>query len=99
MMLLLQKLRPQLIDRQTMGQQALAALSCIIAGIGIGGVPDAGLISLTIVLATVGLPQEIVPLLMAVDWLLSRCRAMTNVISDMTLAATIDGKLGQEGSG
>jgi Na+/H+-dicarboxylate symporter len=36
---------------------------------------------------------------MAVDWLLSRCRAMTNVISDMTLAATIDGKLGQEGSG
>ena len=83
----------------TLGQQALAALSCIIAGIGIGGVPDAGLISLTIVLATVGLPQEIVPLLMAVDWLLSRCRAMTNVISDMTLAATIDGKLGQEGSG
>lgn len=75
----------------TIGQQALAALSCIIAGIGIGGVPDAGLISLTIVLATVGLPQEIVPLLMAVDWLLSRSRAMTNVISDMALAATIDG--------
>jgi Na+/H+-dicarboxylate symporter len=76
----------------SLGQQALAALSCIIAGIGIGGVPDAGLISLTIVLATVGLPQEIVPLLLAVDWLLSRARAMTNVISDMTLAATIDGK-------
>ena len=77
----------------TIGQQALAALSCIIAGIGIGGVPDAGLISLTIVLSTVGLPQEIVPLLMAVDWLLSRSRAMTNVISDMTLAATIDGRM------
>ncbi|MFM1802405.1 MAG: hypothetical protein RJA81_1757 [Planctomycetota bacterium] len=76
----------------TLAQQGMAALSCIIAGIGIGGVPDAGLISLTIVLATVGLPQEIVPLLLAVDWILSRCRAMTNVISDMTLAATIDGK-------
>ena len=76
----------------SLGQQAIAAMSCIIAGIGIGGVPDAGLISLTIVLATVGLPQDIVPLLLAVDWILSRCRAMTNVISDMTLAATIDGR-------
>lgn len=76
----------------SLAQQGMAALSCIIAGIGIGGVPDAGLISLTIVLATVGLPQEIVPLLLAVDWILSRCRAVTNVISDMTLAATIDGK-------
>lgn len=74
----------------SLGQQGMAALSCVIAGIGIGGVPDAGLISLTIVLATVGLPQEIVPLLLSVDWILSRCRAMTNVISDMTLAIVID---------
>ena len=83
----------------TIGQQALAAASCIIAGIGIGGVPDAGLISLTIVLATVGLPQDIVPLLLAVDWLLSRSRAMTNVISDMTLAATIDGRMEPDRAG
>lgn len=74
----------------TLGQQGIAALSCVIAGIGIGGVPDAGLISLTIVLAKVGLPQEIVPLLLSVDWILSRCRAMTNVVSDMTLAVVID---------
>jgi Na+/H+-dicarboxylate symporter len=74
----------------TLGQQGIAALSCVIAGFGIGGVPDAGLISLTIVLATVGLPQEIVPLLLSVDWILSRCRAMTNVLSDMTLATVID---------
>ncbi|MBI1322107.1 cation:dicarboxylase symporter family transporter [bacterium] len=74
----------------SLGQQGIAALSCVIAGIGIGGVPDAGLISLTIVLATVGLPQEIVPLLLSVDWILSRCRAMTNVLSDMTLAVVID---------
>lgn len=74
----------------SLGQQGIAALSCVIAGIGIGGVPDAGLISLTIVLATVGLPQEIVPLLLSVDWILSRCRAMTNVLSDMTLAVVLD---------
>ncbi|MBX7149749.1 dicarboxylate/amino acid:cation symporter [bacterium] len=73
-------------------QQVLAIFSCIIAGIGISGIPDAGLISLSLVLATVGLPLEILPLLLTVDWLLGRFRAMTNVISDMTVACVLDQK-------
>jgi Na+/H+-dicarboxylate symporter len=72
------------------GQQLVAAGSCVIAGIGIAAVPDAGLISLTIVLATVGLPLGIVPLLLTVDWLLSRCRAVTNVTSDILVAVLLD---------
>ena len=40
------------------GQQLLVAASCVIAGIGISGVPDAGLISLLIVLKTVKLPDR-----------------------------------------
>jgi Na+/H+-dicarboxylate symporter len=71
-------------------QQLAAALSCVIAGIGIAAVPDAGLISLSIVLATVGLPVEIVPLLLTVDWLLSRCRAVTNVTSDILVAVLLE---------
>ena len=71
-------------------QQLAAAGSCLIAGIGIAAVPDAGLISLALVLATVGLPVEIVPLLLTVDWLLSRCRAMTNVTSDILVAVILD---------
>jgi Na+/H+-dicarboxylate symporter len=74
----------------TIGQQLLAAASCVIAGIGIAAVPDAGLISLALVLATVGLPVEIVPVLLTVDWLLSRCRAMTNVTSDILVAVLLD---------
>jgi Na+/H+-dicarboxylate symporter len=74
----------------TIGQQLLAAASCVIAGIGIAAVPDAGLISLALVLATVGLPGEIVPLLLTVDWLLSRCRAVTNVSSDFLVAVLLD---------
>jgi DAACS family dicarboxylate/amino acid:cation (Na+ or H+) symporter len=74
----------------TVGQQIVAALSCLLAGIGIAGVPDAGLISLALVLATVGLPLEILPLLLTVDWLLSRCRAMTNVTSDILVAVLLD---------
>ena len=74
----------------TMPQQLLAAVSCVIAGVGIAAVPDAGLISLTLVLATIGLPLEIVPLLLTVDWLLSRCRAATNVTSDLVVAVVLD---------
>jgi DAACS family dicarboxylate/amino acid:cation (Na+ or H+) symporter len=72
------------------GQQLLAAASCALAGIGIAAVPDAGLISLALVLATVNLPLEILPLLLTVDWLLSRCRAMTNVTSDILVAVLLD---------
>ncbi|WP_406696542.1 dicarboxylate/amino acid:cation symporter [Singulisphaera sp. Ch08] len=72
------------------GQQLLTAASCVIAGIGIAAVPDAGLISLALVLATVGLPLELLPLLLTVDWLLSRCRAMTNVTSDILVAVLLD---------
>src|SRR4051794_4173423 len=74
----------------SVGQQLLAACSCAVAGIGIAAVPDAGLISLALVLATVGLPVEILPLLLTVDWLLSRCRAVTNVTSDFLVAVLLD---------
>ncbi len=72
------------------GRQLLAAASCVVAGIGIAGVPEAGLISLALVLTTVGLPTEILPLLLTVDWLLSRCRAVTNVTSDILVAVLLD---------
>jgi Na+/H+-dicarboxylate symporter len=68
----------------------VAAFGCIVAGVGISGIPDAGLISLTVVLTTVGLPIEIVPLLFTVDWLVGRARAMTNVVSDMLVAVLLD---------
>lgn len=74
----------------TVGQRSLAAASCLIAGIGIAAVPDAGLISLALVLSTVGLPVEILPLLLTVDWLLSRARAATNVTSDILVAVLLD---------
>ncbi len=78
----------------TIGQQLLAAASCVVAGIGISGVPDAGLISLLIVLKTVKLPEEavnaVIPFLLAVDWILGRCRSTTNVISDMLVAVLLD---------
>jgi Na+/H+-dicarboxylate symporter len=74
----------------SLSQQLVAAFGCVVAGVGISGIPDAGLISLALVLATVGLPVEIVPLLLTVDWLVGRARAMTNVVSDMLVAVLLD---------
>jgi Na+/H+-dicarboxylate symporter len=74
----------------TIPQQIGAAFLCLVAGIGIAGVPEAGLISLSLVLATVGLPLQLLPLLLTVDWLLSRARAMTNVTSDIVVAVVLD---------
>ncbi|MBP8274797.1 MAG: cation:dicarboxylase symporter family transporter, partial [Acidobacteria bacterium] len=58
--------------------------------VGISGIPDAGLISLALVLAAGGRRVEIVPLLLTVDWLVGRARAMTNVVSDMLVAVLLD---------
>ncbi len=73
-------------------QQLLAAGLCMLTGMGVAGVPDAGFISLSLVLATVGLPVEQLPLLLSVDWILGRARSVTNVLSDMTLSIAIEGR-------
>jgi DAACS family dicarboxylate/amino acid:cation (Na+ or H+) symporter len=71
------------------------ALASVLAGIGIAGVPEAGLITLPLVLATAGLPEgaaaAVVPLIIPVDWIVGRFRAAVNVTSDMTVAVLLDG--------
>ena len=52
------------------------------------------LITLPLVLSAAGIPDPIaavaIPLLLPVDWLIGRCRAATNVLSDMTVAQLLD---------
>jgi Na+/H+-dicarboxylate symporter len=75
-------------------QQVAIALASVMAGVGIAGVPEAGLITLPLVLSAAGLSPAVVatviPLILPVDWILGRCRAATNVISDMTVATLLD---------
>jgi DAACS family dicarboxylate/amino acid:cation (Na+ or H+) symporter len=63
---------------------------CWLATVGIGGVPEAGFVSLSIILTQTQLPLELLPFLLSVDWVLARLRSMTNVLSDMTTSIVID---------
>jgi Na+/H+-dicarboxylate symporter len=71
-------------------QQAKIVTLSILAAVGIAGVPEAGLVTLSLVIGGVGLPLAAVPLLLPVDWMLGRLRAMTNVASDMVVANVLD---------
>lgn len=70
-------------------QQLVAAGACLIAAVGVAGIPEAGFVSLAVVLTTVGLPTEMLPLLLTVDWIIARARSVTNVLSDMILSLLI----------
>lgn len=67
-------------------QQVTIAGTSVVAAVGIAGVPEAGFITLSLVLTAAGLPLEAAALLLPVDWLIGRLRATTNVASDMTVA-------------
>ncbi len=66
----------------------------IMAGVGVAGIPEAGLIVLPLVLSAAGLPDQVVasaiPLIMTVDWIIARVRSGVNVMSDMLVAMLLD---------
>jgi Na+/H+-dicarboxylate symporter len=77
-----------------LGEQAVIVLASLMAGIGIAGIPEAGLIVLPLVLSSVGLPEAVVaaaiPLVLPVDWIIGRARSAVNVMSDMLVAILLD---------
>jgi DAACS family dicarboxylate/amino acid:cation (Na+ or H+) symporter len=74
----------------SLGEQLFAASLALMAAIGVAGVPEAGVVSLSLVLSAVGLPLEILPLLLTVDWIVARMRSVVNVMSDMTVSIAVD---------
>jgi len=71
------------------GQQLLVLLTATMAAIGAAGIPEAGLVTMVIVLNTAGLPVEGIGLILAVDWFLDRCRTTINVFGDAVGAAVV----------
>jgi Na+/H+-dicarboxylate symporter len=75
-----------------LGQQLMVVLTSVIASIGAAGIPEAGLVTMTLVFHAVGLPIEYIALLLPVDWFLDRCRTMINVMGDMNVSCLLDGR-------
>ncbi|MBD2353356.1 dicarboxylate/amino acid:cation symporter [Tolypothrix sp. FACHB-123] len=75
-----------------LGQQLIVVLTSIFASVGAAGIPNAGLVTMTLVFTSVGLPTQYIALLVTVDWFLDRCRTAINVMGDMTVSALLDGK-------
>jgi Na+/H+-dicarboxylate symporter len=66
-------------------------LTATLAAVGAAGIPEAGLVTMVIVLNATGLPIEGIAVLLSIDWFLDRIRTTVNVWGDSVGAAVIDG--------
>ena len=71
-------------------EQVVIFLTATIAAIGAAGIPEAGLVTMVIVLKAVGLPIEGIGLILTIDWFLDRCRTTINVWGDSVGAGVIE---------
>ena len=79
----------------TLGNLATVVLTATIASIGTAGVPSVGLVTLAMVLTSVGLPTEGIALIMGIDRILDMIRTAVNITGDAVCTTIV---CHQEGS-
>jgi DAACS family dicarboxylate/amino acid:cation (Na+ or H+) symporter len=76
----------------SLASEAVVVLTSVVASVGAAGIPEAGLVTMTLVFSAVHLPTGYIALLLPVDWFLDRCRTAINVMGDMNVSCVLDGK-------
>jgi Na+/H+-dicarboxylate symporter len=66
-----------------LGQQMIVFVTAMLAAIGAPGIPSAGMVTMVMVLQSVGLPAEAIAILLPIDRLLDAFRTAVNVEGDM----------------
>lgn len=67
----------------SLGQQMVVFFTAMIASMGAPGIPSAGMVTMVMVLQSVGLPAEAIAILLPIDRLLDTLRTTVNVEGDM----------------
>ena len=73
----------------SIGQQLTIVLMATLASIGAAGVPGVGIITLAMVLDTIGLPLEGIALILGVDRFLDMARTAVNITGDSAVAVVV----------
>jgi len=77
----------------------LIAVTATLAAIGAAGIPEAGLLTMMIVLNAVNLPIEYIGTILMVDWLLDRFRTAINTFGDSVGCAVVERSFAASESG
>jgi len=80
----------------TLVQQLTIILTATLASIGAAGVPSAGIVTLAMVLTTIGVPEAGIALIFGLDRILDMCRTVVNVTGDITMSAIMAKSEGEE---
>ena len=75
------------------GHMIVVLLTATLAAVGAAAIPEAGLVTMVLVLTSIGVPVEGIGILLSVDWLLDRFRTTVNVWGDTVGTAVVDRRL------
>jgi Na+/H+-dicarboxylate symporter len=73
----------------SLGQQLIVFVTAMIASMGAPGIPSAGMVTMILVLQSVGLPVEAIAILLPIDRLLDTVRTAVNVQGDMISSVVV----------
>jgi Na+/H+-dicarboxylate symporter len=73
----------------TLIQQLIVFVTAMLASVGAPGIPSAGMVTMVMVLQSVGLPAEAIAILLPIDRLLDTLRTAVNVQGDMITSVVV----------
>jgi len=77
------------------GDYVMVAVTATLGSVGAAGIPGTGMIMMTLVFGSVGVPLETIAFVAGVDRIMDMMRTATNVTSDATTATTVAAMVGE----